>query len=466
MQKTIFITISRSFITRNILRSGGLNLLKKSGHRIVVFFQAGQIPQYLKDELEDDQVKLIAIQPSINPFLRRLIKLKDYLISTRTTKIRLFFEANAKYFKSGEVTLLKKPGFRAHSRLFLAKLISRIHFLKPLFRWIDFYIFPEKNKDIQQYFDTYKPDLVFSTSIISAIDVAFLKEAKRREIKTVSMPKSWDNITNGYYRFIPDYFLVHNQLASEIVHSLQGVPKDIIHIIGMPVFDWYCKKEIIMTREEHFKKKGLDPKRALLFFGSEGFWAVNDSKIAEKIHSWVVNNELAKPCQLLVRPHYSNVKSDVFKNLRGKEYVVVDNYRIMDFLADKWDPDVPETIDFVNSVMHCDVMINTASTLSLDAACVDRPVINIGFGCELVSDGEDITTKKVYGSDHIKWMLSAGGTEKVDSFEELKKQINCYLLNPEIKSKERALLREKLCYKVDGLSSKRMTDTLDNILLK
>ena len=58
--KTIFITITRGFIVKNVLRSGGLNELKKRGYRIVIFLACREVPEYIKDEFAGDQVILIA----------------------------------------------------------------------------------------------------------------------------------------------------------------------------------------------------------------------------------------------------------------------------------------------------------------------------------------------------------------------------------------------------------------------
>ena len=57
--KTVFIVITRGFIVRNILRSGILELLKKKGYRIVVFFQSfgRPFPQYLIDEFEASEAE-------------------------------------------------------------------------------------------------------------------------------------------------------------------------------------------------------------------------------------------------------------------------------------------------------------------------------------------------------------------------------------------------------------------------
>lgn len=465
MQKTIFITIARSFITRNILRSGILDLLKQAGYKIVIFFHASRIPGYIVQEFADDQVELIALPlgPRNMPH-RFLMRQYVYLISTTTSRMLVFYKERLKQ----HLMLKKLPLFIAllpHARLLFLKVMSNMPFLKAVCRYVDFVFFPEKDKDITDYFDRYNPDIVLSTSIDSRLDVAILKEAKRRKVTTVSMPKSWDCLHTMYYRFVPDYFLAPNNISKQVVIDIQDIPAKRISVVGLPQFDWYGRKSIIKSREEYCRDKGFDPGRSLIFFGSEGIWANHDVDVAAKIYEWVVNDELARPCQLLARPHYSNCDQDIFRAFRGKPGVFVDNYRVTGFLPDKWDPSKEEMIDFINSLYHCDVMINIASTLTLDAAGFDKPIINVNFGGayeEGNKNGRDVTWMQ-YESDHFKLVLETGATKKVDTPSELKEQINNYLLNPQLDAQERSLLVKKLCFKLDGRASERIVAVLSAI---
>lgn len=466
MKKTIFITITRSFITRNILRCGVLDLLKKDGYKIYVFFLAFNIPEYLKKELEDDQVTLVAIEIVSSRLHRLFSKINfSYLLFSKSTINRaLRFNDNdrTRFFSK---KFLKQTKVVPWLRYAYLRIASNSRILKFLYRFLEYKFFPQIIPDIQSYFDAYKPDIVFSTSFVSGFDSAFMKEAKRRKIPTVSMPKSWDNIALGYSRFLPDYFIVPNEPSRHVAIHLQNMPADRVHIVGIPQFDWYERFDIIKSREEHFKKKGLDPRLPLIFFGSEGVWAAHDHEVAERIYEWIKNNELVKPCQLLVRSHFSNSDQDIFKNLRGKEKVAIDSYRITNFLGDKWDPSEEETVDFINTLYHCNIMINPASTLTLDAVCFDKPIINIGFGC--VYEGGDKSDQDItwtlYDSDHFVWVLETGATKKVDTPDELKAQINSYLLNPQLDAQGRKALRKKLCFKLDGKASERLVNVLNNI---
>lgn len=462
--KTVFIVISRSFLTRNILRSGTLEHLKKRGYRIIVFFQAREIPQHLKEEFEDEQVTLHAFMVVPHWFHRRINILKRYFLDTHISNLIVRFETRIRVkLPSGLITSPAPSRLTILTRLSLLKILSRLGFAKRLFRLLELHMFPQNNTDVSGYFKKYAPEAVLSTSLISGFDVLFLKEAHRRGVKTISMPKGWDNVTKEYYPFIPDIFASPNEISSTCAVTLQDMSPKRVRTVGLPQFDWYARPEVRRTREEHLLAKGLDPTRKVVFFGSEGAWSQNDWHIAELLYEWIKTDALGAPAQLFVRPHYSDVQSPKFDNLRGKPHVFVDDYQMVDFLVDKWDPTVADTIDFTNSIFHADVVVNIASSLSLDAACADRPVVLVGFGCEFEGE-KDVTIPKLYGSDHIRWLEEAGGTDRADSPEELKKIVTRALQNPAWRAEGRESLRTGLCYRVDGKSSERLANLVSEVV--
>ncbi|OJI07366.1 hypothetical protein BK004_01385 [bacterium CG10_46_32] len=461
-QKTIFIVVTRGFIIRNILRSGTLALLKKAGWRVVIFFDVAEVPAHLRREFEDEQVSVHGMRVSVARPHRLFLRLRKYLLSTSSTKILVDFRQGSKdRQKFREGFLPKKSSLASQTQKLSMSVLSTIPLLKPIYRWIEYHMFSEKNPVIQRYFDEYQPNEVFGTSVVSSLDIAFMKEARRRNIVTIAMPKTWDNIMNGYFRFTPDYFLVHNEMARGLTAQYQHMPKEKMFVVGMPQFDWYRKEGVLNSRAEHWKSKGLDPNQAVIFFGSAGIWAAHDHAIPELIYGWIEHGELAKPCQLFLRPHFSNVHDDMFKNLRGKKGIAIDDYKMVNTFSDNWDPTVQDTIDFTNSVVYCDIMINIGSTLSLDASCVDRPILNPAFGCSF-QGGEDVTYPYQYGADHYQWVLSENATKLSFNPKELKQQLNEYLVHPEEEQEERKNLINKLCYRVDGLASQRIVDAINS----
>lgn len=454
--KKIFIVISQALLIRNILRSGTLELLKKSGHKLYVFISCDKIPEYIKKEFSDKNVILIPLQNrdlKTGKLHRKFILFTHFLIYNDST--RIYFSYSRHYINRSRVVIFFYQ--------LLLKIFGRLKFLRPLARWTERVFFKEKKQAVSGYFDKYNPDLVFSTSITSGVDNVFMKEAKRRGIKTVSMTKSWDNATKMFYRFVPDFFLTQNEMVQEKLVSLQNFPKEKIYTVGFPQFDWYRRKSIFKTREEHLKSKGLDPNLPVIFFGSQGLWFKNDYQIAKQIQEWIKNNELAKPCQMIVRPHFSNVKNTPLKKLRGLPGVAYDDsYHISYAFSDNWDPTALEIIDFANTLKHSDVIVIILSTIALDAACFGKPIINALFG-GTYQRGKDVTAK-LSEVVHYQWVLNTNGTSVVKSYDELKDTINRYLTDPSFRSKERETLMKQTCYKVDGKSSQRIADAINDIL--
>lgn len=455
-QKTIFIVISQAMLIRNILRSGTLEELKKVGHRIIILISCNEVPQYLKDEFEDEQVTVLPIPLkalSVTRWHRRFILLTHFLNLNDTTRV---------YFRYSRHYINRSP-FKLFLYWCALQFFSRVPGLKKLMRWIEARFFPEHNDTVKQYFDTYPVDLVFSTSITSKVDNIFMKEARRRGVKAVSMTKSWDNATKMYFRFVPDHFLVQNDTIRTELARLQDFPIEEITVVGFPQFDWYRRDGVIKTREEHLRSKGLDPNLPTIFFGSQGIWYKNDFEVAEHIQKWIANDELAKKCQLIVRPHFTNVKDTKLKALKGLPGVAYDDsYDISNLFSDNWDPKVPEIVDFANTMKHSDVIVNMLSTISLDAACFDRPTINVLFGGTF-QRGRDVTAK-IAKVVHYQWVFDTGATISTHSYDELKKAINKCLLDPKYKSKEREDLIDQMCYKVDGKSSLRVADCINTFL--
>jgi CDP-glycerol glycerophosphotransferase (TagB/SpsB family) len=456
--KTVFIVISQALLIRNILRSGTLELLKKQGHKVVILILGDSLPEYIKQEFADENVELVAVpnkHQKIGRIHRKLILFTHLLINNNTTNI--YFRYSRHYIKKS----------RAKRLLYLTALhiFSRLQFVKPLVRWIEKAFFQEKKPAIAAHFDKYKPDLVFSTSITAKLDNIFIKESKRRNIPVISMTKSWDNATKMYYRAVPDYFFVQNDTIKDALASLQDFSKDKIFAVGFPQFDWYTRKEIFRTREEHCQKMGLDPKRKIIFFGSQGNWFPHDYRIGQYIHKWIIDNELAEPSQLLIRPHFTNIKENPLDKLRNKPHVIFDDsYRISEVFSDNWDPTESEVIDFVNTLLHCDIAVMVLSTLALDAVCFDKPLINAVFEATY-QRGKDVTFA-ISPTTHYNWIFDTKGTSVAKSAEELKKEINQYLTDSNYKSAERKILKDTLCHQVDGKSSARIAKVIEQLLEK
>lgn len=440
---------------RNIMRSKVFETLKRQKDlRIVVLIlniYNLKPPEYFIQELGADNV-IIEFVPNtpVNKFQRIFYALTKYLV----------FSESSKYFIADRPEMSKRMGnfsFLLFSLVYWP--LSRFNFLKKLTRKIDLMTY--KNEGIASFFDKYNPDLVFSTAILSEMDYDVLKEAQKRHVKTVSMPKSWDNLSRLLFRVEPDLFLVQNKNMKKETVKYQAIGHQKIKIVGFPQFDIY-KEDVLVSKEEFCTKKNLDPGLPILFLGSEGLWSMGDEKIFEDIVLCRERGEITD-CNIVIRPHFSTAHQNKYERLRlYKNIFIDDNFRKSDFFGDRWDPTREDQINLTNLLYHCNALITFASTLTLDIACFNKPVIAAAYGVNF-KDGKDISLS-VYRNGHYKQVLETGVPILVYSKEDLAAAINQSFKDPYTRQKEVGTLKENMCGVLDGKSGERIARTISDYL--
>lgn len=444
--KTIFITISRGLIARNILQTDVFKLLKKAGLRIVLLTPAYWDKRFL-EEFKDNNVLIESlIEPKLGFFERIFPLIHQGLIYSDTIEIRWRYGI----FSPEETTFLNYI-----FKKIIFKPLSFFPFLREVARWLDFKLFPGKFHS--ELFKRYQPSLVFATSIAFEGDADVLKEAKKEKIPTIGMAKSWDNFCKNSFRIKVDKLIVWNEFMKEEAIKYQNYKPQDIYIAGIPQFDYYRNQEIIQRREEFFQKIGADLNKKLILFGSEGNYFMVSPEIIEILASFISQGLLREPCQILVRPHPSH-HDDLkrFEKFRGKPNIIIDDF-FQPALAfkDPTDYSREQMIHFANSLYHCDILISSASTLTLDGAAFDKPIINIGFdGFQKKPYSHSIIRQ--YDTAYYQGVVKTQAAWIVKSQAELLEAVNNYLANPSIKSQERERLRKRFCYKIDGQAGQRI----------
>lgn len=445
-QNTVFITIVRGIVVANILRNGTLDILKSRGAKVVIFVcnvKNKKLPDYFRKEFEDENTIVEVVDPPQKKWLRRkffvFVALMIYDRKKRSYRYTVSGWGKFTLFLEGVIFV---P-------------LSKIKFVRRLARYIEQNLFKSSYGD---YFDKYNPDVVFSTSIISSFDSDFLKEAKRRKIKTVGMSRGWDNVTKIFYRVVPDCLIVQNEIMRRDVVKFQDIRSDSIVVTGFPQFDQYTKKDFIIDRKEYMTSIGLDPSKKFILWGSS--WSPHNKIACEDLIDAINSNIFVLPVNMLIRTHFKDAENIKFKSLEGKKNVAFDNsFATRDFFWDNRDPSKKEMRKLANALYHADVVITQCSTLTLDAFCLNKPVINTAFKSYYDEKGNDISIM-LYDHDHYHPILDIDAVDLVRSEEELTKSINNYFLHPEYKADKRREALDLICYKTDGCSSKRIADEI------
>lgn len=459
--KTIFISIYDGDTEKQILRSGVLDILKKSGNKIILLIRGDVKSErfaYYKEHFQGEHVVIVPIPNASTVFERWMFHFCWNSLPTHSA-----------YVKRRDLYLSHKNIFR-YALESSAGFMGKYRFWRELIRTI-YFIFPDNYaRDI---FDKYKPDILFAPNMFSAEDGRLLRMARKRKIRTLTMAKSWDvPTTRGFTRVKADAILVFNEINKKEIIEIGDYDMNCVHVVGFPQFDSYINTDMYKTRDEFFSELQIDSSKQLILFAVPGdFKNPYSHEIMQRLDEAVENGELIKPVKFLARFHPKYPSKG--ETLKGLKHFILDRpgtyfSRTLESAIDapsaktfQWTYTDKDIKHLINSLYHSAVVVNTESTIMLDAAAVDRPIVLVGFDGNQNLPYERSVIRN-YDREHLREVLDTGGTKLSRSFDELIKYINRYLNDSTLDADGRAFLRERLLFRVDGQSSQRIaTQILD-----
>jgi hypothetical protein len=120
-----------------------------------------------------------------------------------------------------------------------------------------------------------------------------------------------------------------------------------------------------------------------------------------------------------------------------------------------WDMTRGELMHLKNTLYHASLIVCYASSLVIDAAVFDKPIINIGFEVRTGDPAEKQPTRR-YLTMHYTRALATGGISMARSREDLLAQIQRYFADSSLDAVGRARLVREQCVLMDGKTGVRM----------
>lgn len=450
--KTIFIVVDSGMAIRNILRTDVYKVLRACKNLRVVIFSP-LLDHDFRNEVGGENVFLEPLQKwKAGPIVKSLRSFRKDVWSEKHDVVR---------FREKRASRKGRLGRAIVYSLFLRdKGPDRVErALEKIERW-EARCTPLLAK---QYFAKYKPDLVFYTTIYSK-DVCVEIAAKQHGVKACAFILSWDNpTTKGPFPVRPDRAIIWNNVMRDELMRFHGFPPEDLFVSGPPQFDIYTDPSPYATREEFFRKWGLDPKKKLITYttGTPGMLPF-EHEIVELLYGKIKGGAFKEPCQLMVRLHPKDVY-DVYKRFENLPDLVLQTAGRRGKTNDSWNPTREDMYGLAETMTHSDVVVNIASTITIDAACFDTPVVNLAFDGFSTKPYEK-SCKRYYNFNHYKRIVETGGITIANTIEETVQQIQRYLDNPALEAEGRARIREEQCYRLDGKSGERIGRYLIELL--
>jgi CDP-glycerol glycerophosphotransferase (TagB/SpsB family) len=457
--KTIFIAIAFGTSVRDVLRNDTfLKLKERKDLRVVILAPQVCDPQFVK-EFSGENIEF-----------EQLVKFK----STIVERILFAFHRAALRDKCTTIDLGNWSGDTKGTDLFTPfartaiKLLGDRGVLKMIHLGYRKFTRATMYEDI---FDKYNPDLVVVTRVLNySMDYPVLRMAAKKDVPVVSLISSWDNLTSkGFFPFSIKSLVVWNSILKEEAMDLFFFPKEKISICGIPRYDLFFQRKGLENRKAFFKKFNLNPAKKLIMYGT-GSPTIGVTKIdlitpepelVEFIADEIQNGKINQEVQLLIRLH-PQANPDHYKRLIERNDVIVHipgrNVSFHDRLFSKNDD-----IEYAESLLHSDLIINYGSTVTIDAAVFDTPIICVNFDFRGKRPYKYSMTR-IYDFDHYKKLVEIGGFKLSSSRDELIQNINEYLSNPTLDEDGRRKIVKKQCHFTDGKSGERIAKHILDLL--
>ena len=443
--KTIFITVFEGVEAKNILRTDILpTLLGARDIRLVLLTKNQEKIDFYKKEFNDPRLIYEAAPYSRSMgkgFDRLFALLKFTLLRTKTTNLqrKLAHEAGGSFFKY----------YFGH----LSNFLLARSFIRKAARFLDFLLV--RNNIYAAIFEKYKPDLVFLAHLFEEPEIHILREAKKRGIRTIGFINSWDKTTaRCAMRLLPEKFVTFNDIVKKELIAYHDVKEKNIFVGGLPQYDYYFDKRA-SAREEFFKKIKADSSKKLIVYAPIGsFFSVSDWDVIDLLHDLKSKGKFGKDAEMLVRFQPNDFIDEAELKKRQNLFFDCPGKRFSANRGVDWDMDQAELNHLKDTLYHMSLLICYASSISIDAAMLDKPVINIDF--ELAKSEPLKSPTRFYKMEHYRNALSAGGIRLVGSESELIKWTNHYLTNPQLDQEGRRRLVLEQCKFLDGKSGERI----------
>jgi len=431
-----------SFLALRNVRNAGLGTqLKAQGYRVTVLVDPHQLAGSRRAAVPDVEIEaLLDFSVADVPPLARTLA---------------WMELSRKSFKD-PVTFLSKLQYRLAGRRLMKYAVIPQLALGWGLGWLGMYRrYRAQATDLLRatpQYNTYcaalaadAPRLVAGFSPEGYREMALMQASIDLGIPTAIMIRSRDNLVSKIL-FLPaaDEFMVWSgQQRDYFYHLYPDLRVHPVNVVGSPQFSRHLDPTFRLSRDVFFQKIDLDPQRPLVVFCLENPSVVpHQHHMARALAQAFADGRIAHNAQLLIRTHPRAFGSD-YDPLGGQVRPGIAVYPAPTVIPfGEHDGDLVRWI-LEDEPMHLatmayqDVNVNIMSTVIVDSAIMDKPIVNYAFDVP-PDTPRSSTVKRFFKRTDYRVVERFGATIRAASMDQLVEAINTYLNNPALHRAERA----------------------------
>jgi CDP-glycerol glycerophosphotransferase (TagB/SpsB family) len=355
--------IDHDIIIRHFLMNGFLQQLEKGHHLTFIFPKNHRRVKTDPQSLNLKSYRLIEIDEERVYLLRRLYQ-HHVLRNARTGLNKKFLY---EFWKEalGRRTFTKTwiNSFPVLYLLYKRKTLRKIG----------------RNLALDQLLKEIEPDVIVHPTVLEGLFVSdLITWGKENKVPTIYLMNSWDNpstkaMTLGH----PDWLIVWGEQSKMHANVHLKMDKERILTFGAAQFEIY-RHPPSMTSEEFKKKLGIDAEAKIVLY------AGSSKRVKEVQHlielERAIDEGRLPPCYIVFRPHpwRGVVEGEVDFFSCSWKWVIMDPSMKEYYVESRKDsgkiylPDINYTHTILSA---CDMLISPVSTILLEAALHDKPIL-------------------------------------------------------------------------------------------
>lgn len=431
-KQRIAISISTGWSVRNLICTGIVEKLSLSYKVYLVTDSHNEIG--IKQILpKNHDITVTSIHITNEPTLWKI---------TRQLKKKISLEAQESTTEKIWEKYRARPFYK---RLGGALINATLRIITPAaaYKLIDKFDMLINSKEATSLIKELSPCLMLNTNASTYFDDALFKASRKLGIKNVFLMLSWDHFSSKIA--ISEYFdilFVWNAVSKTEILKHLDYSDDRIKVVGAAQFDILSEAPDI-GYDQWCQQYGLNQDKQTILFSTmpqgrhDGQHTVIDLLLKEIEFGALSEHNL----QLLVKIHPFD-DSSVYSQLVTRRHVSFDSNELLPGQnRTEWSPNCQKLIESRNMLYFCCLNINIFSTMTIEAAAVNKPIVHIAFN--FPDTKCPIPCSEYYNFQHFSPITKSGASLISYSFDELILNIKKSLLQPDLQNKQRLDLSEK-----------------------
>jgi hypothetical protein len=408
--KTIFISVQTGMVVRDVLRCGPLQRVLSHPEAQVVLLTPGVRDPAFLSEFAGERVKVVAQQP---------------------------------YTPSPMVWRLMARRWRFARSASMADVMHRLEER-----------FIATPAEYARLFEEHRPALVVSGDPLRPGDANLIAAARRHGAPSLGSVRSWDNLQK-HLRTRADSLTVWHALNAAEAGNIDRYRSEQVTQVGAPQLDTYFQpSDRTISKEE----LGLDPRKKTLLLATSSFTYDSDQTyLVDMLIESIRNGEIHQPLQIVLRLHPDDRVGRYLKYRHAPEVILDIPERYLSTLG--WTMTCDDLERMTALLRYADVMVNFATTVTLEAAIVDTPTLLVAFS---PVDPEEMRRYVVglHFKMHYKGLVERDLVPVAWDRGQLVRWINRYLEDPgEYRVQRASIVRDWVQF-TDGQSGRRLGDAI------